>query len=75
MKEQDYKFELNQDIALKEDCGLSPWARVGKVFRISQRFRPHEQMGVLNRYRIQGLWFNEDEIFNVTKEENPEYYL
>ncbi len=88
MKNQEYIFEVGQNIALKEDLGLSDsaetgkvfqnsqnWAKTGKVFQISQRFSPHEQMEYPNRYRIQGLWFSEDEIFAVTKEENPEYFL
>ena len=27
------------------------------------------------RYRLLGLWHNQDEIIVVTKEENPEYFL
>ncbi len=71
----EYKFKVGQNIALKEDCYLAPWAKIGKVFQISQRFTPHEQMESKLRYRIQGLWFYEDEIFAVTKEKNPEYFL
>ncbi len=70
-----FKFEVGQDVALYKDFELSSWAATGEVFQISQRFKPHEQMQSQLRYRIQGLWFDEDEIFAVTKEKNPEYFL
>jgi len=65
------KYQIGQDCILQGDNPLGiDTEGIWKIYEV--HFEP-----ILNkhRYKLGGLWFNEDEFIVITRENNPEYYL
>ena len=65
------KYQIGQDCIL---CGDNPLGidteGTWKIYEVY--FEP-----ILSKYRykLRGLWFEEDEFIVISREDNPEYYL
>ena len=77
-----FKYKKGQEVMLTDDARSNsiladtPWSEIA-IRKIDELFVDDsiKEYSKIRRYRIGGLWFNEDEIFQVSKETHPEYYL
>jgi len=82
MKELIPKYQINDWAIVKDDTWL---ISLGvdrkdpvKINQINIETNPKYEdyrTSQLIRYRLGGLWFDEEEIKIITKEKNPEYFL
>ncbi|MCD6435871.1 MAG: hypothetical protein J7L15_05735 [Clostridiales bacterium] len=73
-----FKYDVGDEVVITTEARTNsilkntPWEDLTPR-RINQRFIDSSVDKL--RYRIDGLWFNEDEIERTSKEQTPEYYL
>ncbi len=77
-----FKYKKGQEVILTDASRMnsilvgSYWSEI-IIRKIEVTFLDDSiaEYGNTPRYRLGGLWFNEDEIILVSKETHPEYYL
>ncbi len=83
------KYSVDDYVMIKEDSepfkflisnGHESWLelvpkKIDMIHIENDSVYSHMSIDNLVRYRINGLWFNQGEVFKITKEENPEYFL
>ncbi len=71
--DRDFKYEVGQYSKFFHDFLNRPKNHTG---RINEKYKDKGSYGYeVNRYRIEGLWYSEDEIDIITPETHPEYFI
>ena len=81
-KSKNFKYKKGQEAVLTNDARMnsilvdSMWGEL-IVREIEELYCDDSipEYGEKKRYRLGGLWFNEEELMLVSKETHPEYYL
>lgn len=70
-----FKYQEGQDIIILSDITTMVDWDTGSPQKIEDLFVDYYDKVFYLRYKVCGLWFNQEEIIGVSLKDNPEYYL